>query len=191
MSTKRHVLIVAVALALSACGGPAEEETPVESAIGWTGAARLEGDYFCPNGETWHVIQPVSQTYTRPIDHVSRYNVSLVDDGQPWPVDGARNTVRLFCTASLTFPTSPTCNGGALCSTNTTNCAVMARWRGQSSWTFSGRAVTGTGVYSPPPGARGAYQIPLGPRYFLPWPNDNGNGMALDGCNPISYAFGG
>lgn len=158
-------------------------------AAGWIGSARLTGSYSCDNGETWTIVQPVAQSYSRPIDHTPYYTVNLTDDGQPWAFDAQRNLIRLSC-SGYKVPAAPACDAiGGLCSTGSAICSVFTRWHGTTEWQHSGWVQTSVLNYNPNLGPRGMYTMTISSQVV--W--GSGNGVGINGCRSttIPFTFGG
>lgn len=179
--TRRLRLLIILAGFCSACGTAPEEPTPVESAVGWIGQARLEGDYTCSDG-AYHIVQPITQRYVRPIDKSTNYyTIAFVDDGAPWSVDYARNTVQINC--SYKVMAAPVVgSGGALGSTAGALCSVFVRWRGSRDWNYQGYTSASMLAYRPDIGARGDYLLSFNPA--VAW--GSGQGYGVNGCGTIS-----
>lgn len=177
-------------VSLQGCGGPVGDDTiqSNDSAF-WTGSARLEGDYTCSDGNWWHIVQPVTQSYQRLAGGVpSRYVVKMIDDGQPWPIDYGRNIIQIGC--SFVVPVSPTCGAnGALCSTGGATCGVYTMWGGTRQWHYSGYVSVPGLTYYPDVSPKGNYIMSLSQVAF-----GSGDGLGITGCTSpstgrVPYSF--
>jgi hypothetical protein len=189
MLRRLKLLIILAGLSgATACGVAPDEPSPTESPLGWIGTATMEGDYYCANGSAWHIVQPVTQSYTRPIVGTNYYTVSLNGNGLPTAQD-PRNRVALSC-SSYKVPAAPVGASGELWSTGASICSVFYRWGNVRDWNYAGYVQASLLRYAPNYSTRGNYLLSVPSAVFA----GSGDGVPINGCAGVAgqvwFSFG-